>query len=119
MDRAADRQVQEVWAQAMIHALALLSLIYLVGKFRYKLERYENGLRSTKYGFFMAFNLLEKDNRCWGYEHIHYDGDFYSLSFYLFQFVYITNPHCYLTEAEIRANIEAWYVAHPEHRPKE
>ena len=77
------------------------------------------GIRSLRLGGILGYDFPKPDGRMWGYEHFYYDGDFHAFGFWYFHICWITNPHCYLTQAEIHANIEAWYTAHPEHRPKE
>lgn len=40
-----------------------------------------------------------------GYDHIYYDGDFYSFGLWFFVITWTTNPRFYFTEQEINENI--------------
>jgi hypothetical protein len=53
----------------------------------------------------LAITRIPLREASFGYEHHQYDGDWYSLMFGIFEITWITNPHTYLTEDEIKANI--------------
>ena len=71
-----------------------------------------------KWGWAIEQCWLVKSVRYLGYKHDYYDGDFHCFGLWFWHFYVTNNPHCVYTEEEIKANIEAWYQAHPEHRPK-
>jgi hypothetical protein len=62
-------------------------------------------LKFKNQGFAIEWCSLAKRYRYFGYEHNYYDGDFYNFGFWFFHIYLTTNPHCYLTNADIERNI--------------
>ncbi len=76
------------------------------------MKRFVNGGFRAFDGIFHFNWIKDPKYRFWGFTHDYYDGDFYSFGFWFFNIAWTNNPHCSLTDEEIKENIARWEREH-------